>query len=311
MCIAIYKPAGQVITKDILSVCNDNNPDGMGFAFPDSGRVEIVKTPYYADFDEWYKEYSSRAKDVPMLIHFRIATHGQMDDANTHPFQVNPSLAFIHNGIIPGLGDKHYSDTWYFNKQLAEVSTKTIHYRIIQDMMADYIGRGSKLVFLDSKGRHVIINQQAGHWVNGVWYSNNSYEEYVPAPSLTGWAGRYGNQPATKTKQQYSEDPSYKIYDDDDGVELQFAEEGCNCLGCGTPLYLDEADTGVCEDCVHWMTPEIIQQLQEQAQYDSIIELTPDMEVSDDPNRDCVLCGPGALDPSYQCGDKCKAVAYG
>ena len=33
MCIAIYLPEFKEIDKETLEICNEANPDGMGFAF--------------------------------------------------------------------------------------------------------------------------------------------------------------------------------------------------------------------------------------------------------------------------------------
>ena len=62
----------------------------------------IVKKGYFT-FKEFYKEYKPHG-DKQVLIHFRIKTHGPIDKNNCHPFLVNNSLGFIHNGIITGYG---------------------------------------------------------------------------------------------------------------------------------------------------------------------------------------------------------------
>jgi hypothetical protein len=43
--------------------------------------------------------------------------------------------------------------------------------------ISEYIGY-SKLIFLDSKDKYTIINEEMGKWTDGNWYSNDSYKEY-------------------------------------------------------------------------------------------------------------------------------------
>ena len=43
--------------------------------------------------------------------------------------------------------------------------------------ISEYIGY-SKLIFLDSKDKYTIINEELGKWSSGNWYSNDSYKQY-------------------------------------------------------------------------------------------------------------------------------------
>ncbi len=59
MCIAIYKPAGKVITKETLAACFINNSDGAGFAYVNTdifGRRRLVIKKAMT-FDLFYKKY--------------------------------------------------------------------------------------------------------------------------------------------------------------------------------------------------------------------------------------------------------------
>ena len=119
--------------------------------------------------------------DKPMLIHFRWATHGLVDKDNCHPFKVAPDLAMIHNGIISGIEgvDALTSDTNAFVKHyvgpMNRGNPRIIYSEYGKLVLEKLIGSGSKLVFLNKKGKAVIINESAGNWENGVWYSNDSH----------------------------------------------------------------------------------------------------------------------------------------
>ena len=135
-------------------------------------------------FDEFYDAYKPH-KDKAAAIHFRITTHGDTDAENTHPFQVGTNLAFIHNGIISRVDRKQdltRSDTYHFNtkylSQFYRRDSRFIFKDHFKDLIKEYIGH-SKLVFLNNKGHHTIVNEQMGHWDEGVWYSNNSYKKWA------------------------------------------------------------------------------------------------------------------------------------
>ncbi len=38
-----------------------------------------------------------------MIIHFRIATSGTVDEDNRHPFPVHPGMVMAHNGILENI----------------------------------------------------------------------------------------------------------------------------------------------------------------------------------------------------------------
>lgn len=177
MCIAIYKPSNKTISKDILKRCYDSNPDGAGFMYAQDKELKIQKG--FFEFDKFYDAYKAhQAKKC--VIHFRIKTHGKIDETNCHPFLINPTLGFVHNGIISGFGNNTHSDTIQFNESvLQKLVSKWGNLALFQDPMVDLIeGRigYSKLVMLDRHGNHKIFNEDKGQWDGGVWYSNTSYK---------------------------------------------------------------------------------------------------------------------------------------
>ena len=179
MCIAIAKPKDCIIPTSYLEACFKANPDGSGFAYADNNQLVIEKGfMSFSDFQQAYKPH----KDKAAMLHFRITTHGDTNEDNTHPFEVGRNLAMIHNGIIGNVSrtdDMTRSDTYHFNTKVLAPLYKRDSRFIFKDPYADlvkhYIGY-SKLVFLNNKGHFKIINDQAGVWDEGVWYSNTSYK---------------------------------------------------------------------------------------------------------------------------------------
>ena len=181
MCIAIMKSANKKISKSTLRRCYDANPDGAGFMYAEDKKL-VVKKGYFT-FKEFYKEYKPHG-DKQALIHFRIKTHGPIDKDNCHPFLVNNSLGFIHNGIISGYGNNKKSDTIEFNEAiLQKIVAKHGNNSLFDDPMVELIENVigySKLVFLDRHGNYKIMNENKGSWDNGIWYSNSSYKKPEP-----------------------------------------------------------------------------------------------------------------------------------
>ena len=109
MCIAIYKPSGQDISVDRLEHCWSQHPHGGGFAMPDSdGGVAIVKAMTWPDFVSGWERRADTA--LPMLIHFRWATHGHVNLANCHPHRISDDLVVIHKGVIAPMARYATSD---------------------------------------------------------------------------------------------------------------------------------------------------------------------------------------------------------
>ena len=181
MCIAIMKSANKKINKATLKRCYDANPDGAGFMYAENKELNVQKG--YFTFKEFYKEYKPH-ENKQVLLHFRIKTHGKIDKKNCHPFLVNKSLGFIHNGIITGYGDNKESDTIAFNNAiLKKLVAKHGNNSLFDDPMVELIENVigySKLVFLDRHGNYKIMNEDKGSWHNGIWYSNSSWKKPEP-----------------------------------------------------------------------------------------------------------------------------------
>lgn len=179
MCIALCSPEGVVVPKQHLEESFKRNPDGAGFAYAENESLHIKKG--FMNFDSFYEAYQPH-EEKAAAIHFRIKTHGSVDQENTHPFQVGKNLAVIHNGIIDSVDcsqDKTKSDTYWFNQKILvpiyKRDSRFVFKEHFKELIKEYIG-WSKLVFLNNKGHHTIINEDKGVWDDGVWYSNTSYK---------------------------------------------------------------------------------------------------------------------------------------
>ena len=181
MCIAILKTKDGNITDEQLLNCFDNNPDGAGLAYTKDNKIFIVKGIFDAkQFVEEYHKAVAEA-DGAMLVHCRIGTSGFKDYTNCHPHVVSDECVMIHNGIlsINVPKDSKVSDTVLYVEQYLKPLPKDFMLNDgIMSLITDHIGAGNKFVFLNNRGDYSIANEKAGHWKNGVWFSNYSYEAY-------------------------------------------------------------------------------------------------------------------------------------
>lgn len=178
MCIAILntKKAGS-LPKSYIKNSWDNNDMGAGLLWCKAGKLQVYKTYKYAEFEEKYYSIREDRSVGNIILHFRIATSGYKGEHNLHPFLVSDELGFVHNGVISGLGNKQFSDTYEFNDMLKKFTHNFLSDEMTKYMISEFIG-SSKLVFLNSKDEYSIINQEYGKWVDDNWFSNDSYKTY-------------------------------------------------------------------------------------------------------------------------------------
>lgn len=241
MCLAIFQPAGKAIAESHLLEGFKNNPHGAGFMyFDENGRVQTYKSMHFDAFiDEYETAWALHGQHSPFGIHFRWATHGTQDINNVHPFKMNEHVAVLHNGILPcKIVDKKMSDTAAFVRDyLGNMPRNWQDNEFLFDMVEEY-SSGSKLVIMtsDPEAQYsaYIVNEDAGHWHEGVWYSNNSYSCAKPRGLVT-------YKSAELSAQSFEQDSLYEIDE---------------CLLCGENSVLDDICYN-CESCqLCWMTDD-------------------------------------------------------
>jgi hypothetical protein len=208
MCLLTFMPPNIDMDYERAKTAAKANPDGFGFAI--HAGVAIIKD-HDMNFDRLWLRWSDMRKTYrgPALFHFRIATHGNTDLNNCHPFDIdnNPRSVLAHNGMLPLTMpvDEHRSDTRLF----AEIVLPHVGgVKALDDKeFFDDVGRwasGNKIVILtveeNTERDWYIVNENLGHWDAGVWWSNSSYKAFVYAKnytnySATGAAGLYVGNP--------------------------------------------------------------------------------------------------------------------
>jgi len=247
MCIAILNNSHSPIKKATLKNCFNNNDDGAGYVFSKDNKLQFKKGFFtFKSFWNSYNRDMIENKNPITAIHFRITTHGKTNADNCHPFQVNKKLGFIHNGIIQMVStDAKRSDTNMFNeKLLKQLPSNFIRNSAIMNLIEESIGQ-SKLVFLDNEGRYVIANESLGHWVDNVWYSNDSY---IKCNTYYGQYSYYGVPAYTKSNKPKSLTTGY-FTGMNKSSKLPKPRK-TQCTECKSPLYTHyEKNNGLCTTC--------------------------------------------------------------
>lgn len=176
------KPKGVVLTKSVLKTCFNHNPHGAGFAYPTKKGMVIEKGFFHFRLF-WSRFRTVQSDKLPMLIHFRVATSGEIDKKNCHPWKIDDNHALIHNGVVQdklGFDVKGCSDTGLFVKHILRPTFKrgnrvwkTPAYKWCVE---NSIGSKNKMVIMDKDGDFTILNEKEGKWENGVWFSNETFK---------------------------------------------------------------------------------------------------------------------------------------
>jgi predicted glutamine amidotransferase len=201
MCVIAAKPAGVDMPSDqYISNMWTRNSDGAGIMYTVGGRVHIEKG--FMKFDQLHERLDQLhdlydLKELPVVMHFRITTHGGTKAENCHPFPISESVGVLsklnqttnigvaHNGIIDITPRKGISDTMeYIISQLAPLSKAVPNFyenKYLMKMISNAID--SKMAFLTDRGDIYTIGTFTED--NGIKYSNTSYK--CPTYSLANY----------------------------------------------------------------------------------------------------------------------------
>jgi predicted glutamine amidotransferase len=169
MCLIVRTQRDIPLTDDVLRDMHQRNADGYGFAYVKDGELQIEKN--HQDNVGLFIETYKRTAEYEPVFHLRMRTHGDIDEANTHPYPAKYGIWVMHNGIIGFTSqepDKTKSDTWHFIEQYLNPmldSFSSPHDAIrslpVRMALAGMVG-SNRLVLSDNYG-HVLINTPIWH----------------------------------------------------------------------------------------------------------------------------------------------------
>jgi hypothetical protein len=191
MCLIVVQPKGVAgMPEDEFRDAWRGNHDGAGLMFVRNGKLEFWK-PFWK-LRHFWKAYEDAQELATghVVLHFRLATGGKLDELNTHPhILLDGEVGMAHNGILDAYTDPNRSDTVIWAQEVfSKVPPDALLSERMRQEFEPQIG-WNKIVFLGQEDRLQIWNEDMGHWVEGRWYSNSS----VLLPWLeprTSYAGR-------------------------------------------------------------------------------------------------------------------------
>ena len=237
MCVICYAPAGATPTEDQLTNSTLSNPDGFGWMVRTAdNKIVTGRTMDAANGIDRFLDLRVKHPDQDAAFHARITTHGKTMIDNNHPFRVGDKrTVLMHNGMLPidvPKGDDRSDTRLFAEDRLTKMGLGILDNKKERKALQKWM-QGSKMVIMtsraDLKQSTYILNENAGHWENGIWWSNSSYED---KPTYT-WPSKY-------SWERYTGDP----YADLDGDQCMNPDCGINWT-----VTSDSAIKGVCQAC--------------------------------------------------------------
>lgn len=239
MCLLTVMQPYAVPTAEQLYTAAESNPHGFGYAFLLKDTIITGRGMDAQEVIERFLRLREGFVDCYAMFHTRYTTHGASNKANCHPFRVGGSkdTVLAHNGVLPLDPADGRSDTRFFAEDwLPELGLDALDDEQTYEWLEKWAAGSKVAIFtLDPalKNNVYILNEHLGHWKDGIWWSNYSYEPYPTYGSALGYT------PRTFTDWFNSEDDSF--LEDECGY--------CRAIGTADPKYNYCRNCYSCFDC--------------------------------------------------------------
>ena len=199
MCLLTFLPAGIQPDVHALTIGARANNDGHGFAIVAGPRLDELIVHRGMDCVAVIDAFTAaRAAHPagPALFHSRFTTHGRTILDNCHPFPVGGDCRTVlaHNGVLPAVVQPRRGDRRSDTRIAAEdfiPAFGSLRIRRTRLNLARWMTLDNKMVILTVdrrfKQRAYILNEDAGIWDGGIWYSNTGYRPYLSPGRRVGW----------------------------------------------------------------------------------------------------------------------------
>jgi len=187
VCLLSLLLPGAEVDRDEWRTAAIANPDGFGWAVHTGASVVRLRTMDYRTAVNTFTDARDHWPNGVAMFHWRWATGGRVDRTMAHPFRWGDDerIAIGHNGVLPIEPTATESDTALLARYLGGAGAHVLDDASWRADLGQFAA-GSKLVFLsahpDTAADWYIVNESAGHWRAGTWFSNTSYLPWTPAP---------------------------------------------------------------------------------------------------------------------------------
>jgi hypothetical protein len=189
VCLLTFLPAGVMPDTAALSNGAEVNDDGHGFAIIAGDRIIVRHSMTAAPLIDEFAVTRRAHPHGPALFHSRFSTHGAEHLANCHPFRLGGDARTVlaHNGVLPTAVQPNKGDPRSDTRIAAETflpAFGSMRLRRTRQRVERWMTPDNKIVILTVDRRYrdraYILNEDAGTWDAGIWYSNNGYLPYAP-----------------------------------------------------------------------------------------------------------------------------------
>lgn len=186
MCLLTFFPADVQPNVDNLYNGSIINGDGHGWAIANGDRLLVGHGMSEVEVIESFAIARSQNPHGPALFHSRYTTHGETNVENCHPFYLggDQRTVLAHNGILPGnvqprskkdkRSDTRIAAEWFIPKVLGSPHLRRNRMKV-EKWMGDYNKIAILTVNPKYKEQAYLLNEDAGIWDKGIWYSNDGY----------------------------------------------------------------------------------------------------------------------------------------
>ena len=178
MCLIVRGRIGDLLDLD-LAAAQRQNSDGWGIH-----TSRNLAYSFSSKEKDIVKFLSKRKKETVATIHFRFATHGDVNILNAHPFELGDGSFLMHNGILHGTEFDHKtkSDTRMLAEILRDCGPLGRNYILESLTETDWYSNRFCLL-------HGSSWQKFGDWIydksTKTWHSNRAllggYKSYIPS----------------------------------------------------------------------------------------------------------------------------------
>lgn len=180
MCLALFQKRNlPPLPEEYFENGYRCNSHGCGYMFV--GEHLLVVRKAFWKWEDAYNSYLIDHEENPdshFGVHFRLGTQGAIDDSNCHPHIIKSGRwAMMHTGMMSLRDNSKKSDSALMAELLAKLSHKEL-LKINQNARVQSLIGTYNTLTLMSKNSWMILNESIGHWKDGIWRSNHSYDGY-------------------------------------------------------------------------------------------------------------------------------------
>lgn len=190
-CVIIYKPNGIIADKELLELRFKSNNDSWGYCYSDYSEIDLMEMALVThlsnkSFDVLWESIKN-LENKSVLLHLRTATSGKEKNIGKQPIVIKKGvldvkhISFFLNGNLKDYFGKDEPDTVLYAREYLDklpvnfLENKEIMAKITEDAKIN----GAKMAFMDSNGKVYLINEEAGIWEKGMWFSNPRLGSYA------------------------------------------------------------------------------------------------------------------------------------